>query len=58
VTSDGGWSTAQLLRKQLPKEVQGASMPLPLALALLGIGVLLADGLLLALIGLPRRRPF
>jgi len=33
-------------------------MPLLLALALLGIGVLLADGLLLALVALPRRRPF
>jgi len=33
-------------------------MPLPLALALLGMGVLLGDGLLLALVALPRRRRF
>ena len=35
-----------------------AAMPLPLVLALLGVGVLFADGLLLALVSLPRRRPF
>jgi len=33
-------------------------MPLLLALALLGLGVLVADGVLLVLVGLPRRRPF
>jgi len=47
-----------LLRKQLREEVQGGPMPLLLALALVGAAVLLADAVLLALVGLPRRRPF
>jgi hypothetical protein len=35
-----------------------AAMPLPLPVLLGLLGVLLADGLLLALVGMPRRRPF
>jgi len=47
-----------LLLKRLRKQVQGAGMPVLLALALVGAAVLLVDAVLLALIGLPRRRPF